>query len=347
MGAIPSRELARGMGGDVATMKAAVITRPGGPEVLQILDVPRPLPHEGEVLVRVRASALNRADVMQRQGKYPAPPGAPTNIPGLEIAGEVAELGAGANRWTIGDRVFGIVGGGGHAEFAVTRENELARIPGRLSWEEAAAIPEAFITAHDALITQAAMRAGETVLVHAVGSGVGLAAAQLVRAFGGRCYGTARSPDKIDRAREFGVVDGAMVKDDPDVIAEHVKRWTNGKGVDVVLDLVGGPYLPASVECAALLGRIILIGLLAGRTANVNLGTVLSHRVTIRGTVMRARNAREKAAATQAFVEDVLPLLERGEVRPVIERAMTLDQIQEGHSLLESNETFGKIVLSL
>jgi putative PIG3 family NAD(P)H quinone oxidoreductase len=328
-------------------VKAVVITRPGGPEVLQILDVPRPLPREGEVLVRVRASALNRADIMQRQGKYPAPPGAPTNIPGLEIAGEVVELGAGAGAWKISDRVFGIVGGGGHAEFAVTPENALARIPQRLSWEEAAAIPEAFITAHDALITQAAMRPGETVLVHAVGSGVGVAAAQLVRAFGGRCYGTARTPDKLERARAFGVVDGAVVTDDPSVITEHVKRWTEGKGVDVVLDLVGGPYLAASVECAVMLGRIILIGLLAGREVNVNLGTVLSRRLMIRGTMMRSRNAREKAAATQAFAQDVLPLLERGEVRPVVERAMPLDRIQDAHALLESNATFGKIVLSL
>src|SRR5687768_2376846 len=178
-------------------MRAAVITRPGGPEVLEVRDVPRSLPREGEVLVRVHASALNRADLLQRQGKYPAPPGAPSNIPGLEIAGEVADLGAGASRWTVGDRVFGIVGGGGNAEFVVIHETELARVPERFGWEEAAAVPEAFITAHDALITQAALRAGERVLVHAIGSGVGLASAQLVSAFGGVCFGTARTADKI------------------------------------------------------------------------------------------------------------------------------------------------------
>src|SRR5688500_2247944 len=179
-------------------MHAAVITRPGGPEVLEVLDMPRPLPRDGEVLARVHASALNRADLLQRQGRYPAPPGAPSNIPGMEFAGEVVELGAHVTRWSIGDRVFGIVGGGANAEFVVTREHELARVPDRLSWEEAAAVPEAFITAHDALITQAAMRVGEAVLVHAVGSGVGLAAIQLIRAFGGRAYGTARSADKIE-----------------------------------------------------------------------------------------------------------------------------------------------------
>lgn len=326
-------------------MRAVVITRPGGPEVLEILDVPRPLPREGEVLVRVRASALNRADLLQRQGRYPAPAGAPANIPGLEIAGEVVELGASATRWSVGDRVFGIVGGGGNAEFAVTHERELVEIPARLSWEEAAAVPEAFITAHDALITQAAMAAGETVLVHAVGSGVGLAAVQLAHAFGGRCYGTARSEQKIDRAREFGLTDGAVIGDDPAVIAEHAKRWTDGRGMDVVLDLVGGPYLAASAECAAPLGRIILIGLLGGRSATVNLGTILTRRLTVRGTVLRSRTGREKAAVTEAFARDVVPLLDRGVVAPVIEQVFALDRIRDAHALLESNATFGKVVV--
>jgi len=326
-------------------MRAAVITRSGGPEVLEVLDVPRPLPREGEILVRVHASALNRADLLQRQGRYPPPPGAPASIPGLEIAGEVAELGAGATRWAIGDRVFGIVGGGGNAEFAVTREGELARIPYSMPWEEAAAVPEAFITAHDALITQAAMRAGEAVLVHAVGSGVGLAAIQLVGAFGGTPYGTARSADKIERARSFGLAGGVLIADDPTVMSHDVQRWTGGKGMDVVLDLVGGPYLPASVESAATRARIILIGLLAGRSAALNLGTVLTRRLTIRGTVLRSRTAREKVAATEAFAGDVLPLLERGAVRPVIDRVLSLSRIREAHAVLESNETFGKVVL--
>ena len=328
-----------------SAMRAVVITRPGGPEVLEVRDVPRPLPREGEVLVRVHASALNRADVLQRQGRYPAPPGVPANIPGLEMAGEVAEIGPGVQRLKVGDRVFGIVGGGGNAEYVVTHEKELAPIPARLSWEDAAAVPEAFITAHDALITQAAMRAGETVLVHAVGSGVGLAAVQLVRAFSGTCYGTARTPDKIERAKELGLADGVVIKDDPGAMSAHIQRWTDGKGVDVVMDLVGGPYLPASVESAATLGRIILIGLLAGRAANVNLGTILSRRLTVRGTVMRARSAREKAAATEAFAADVLPLLERGAVRPVVDRIFSMEKIREAHALMESNETFGKIVI--
>ena len=326
-------------------MRAAVVTRFGGPEVLEILDVPRPLPRDGELLVRVHASALNRADIMQRQGRYPAPPGAPANILGMEIAGEVAEIGSGSRRWKVGDRVFGLVGGGGNAEYATTLDRHLARIPDRLSWEEAAAVPEAFITAHDALVTQAGMRTGETVLVHAVGSGVGVAASQLVRALGGTCYGTARTPDKIQRARELGLTDGAVVKDDPQIMLGYVQHWTDNKGVDVVLDLVGGPYLPASVECTAHLGRIILIGLLAGRAANLNLGTILTRRLMVRGTMMRSRSAREKADATEAFARDVLPLLERGDVRPVVDRVFPLDDIRAAHELMESNATFGKIVL--
>jgi NADPH2:quinone reductase len=297
------------------------------------------------VLVRVHASALNRADLLQRQGRYPAPPGAPTNIPGLEIAGEAVELGSRVTRWSIGDRVFGIVGGGGNAEFAVTHESELARIPARLEWVEAAAVPEAFITAHDALITQAAVQSGEAVLVHAVGSGVGLAAAQLTRALGGRCFGTARTADKIDRARAFGLVDGATLGDDPATALEHVMRWTDGRGVDVVLDLVGGSYLATSVECAAPLGRIILIGLMGGRSATLNLGTILSRRLTVRGTVLRTRSGREKAAATAAFAADVLPLLDSGTLTPAIHSVVALDQIREAHALLESNTTFGKVVL--
>jgi putative PIG3 family NAD(P)H quinone oxidoreductase len=328
-------------------MRAAVITRPGGPEVLEIHDVPRPLPRDGEVLVRVRASALNRADLLQRAGRYPAPPGSPANIPGLEIAGEIAQTGARATRWSAGDRVFGIIGGGGNAEYAVVREDELTRVPDAMTWEDAAAVPEAFITAHDALVTQASMRAGECVLVHAVGSGVGLAAVQLVRALGGRCYGTARSPGKIARAREHGLIDGVVVRDDPGEMVAQVKRWTGDKGADVVLDLVGGAYMSANVEAAGMLGRIILIGLLAGRSATLNLGSVLANRLLIRGTVLRTRPANEKAAATAAFDRDVLPLLERGALRPVVERVFSLDGVREAHALLESNETFGKVVLRI
>ena len=325
-------------------MRAVVITRPGGPDVLDLRDVPRPAPREREVLVRVHATALNRADILQREGRYPAPKGAAPDIPGLELAGEVAEVGPDASRWTVGDRVFGIIGGGGYAEYATIHESELAAVPKGMSWEDAAAVPEAFITAHDALITQAQLRRGESVLVHAVGSGVGLAIVQLVNAFGGACFGTARGPEKIDRARRLGLRDGAVIAD-PAAVPAHVMRWTGDRGADVILDLVGGGYATANVECAAPRGRIVVIGLLAGRSATLNLGAILSKRLILRGTVMRSRPADEKAAATAAFERDVIPLLESRSVEPVVDRIFPIEQIRDAHALMESNETFGKIVI--
>ena len=223
-------------------MLAAVITRFGGPDVLEILDRPTPIPKPNEILVRVRASALNRADLHQREGNYPAPPGAPTDIPGLEFAGEVAGVGTEVKEWREGDRVFGIVAGGGNAEFLVTDAKAVAPIPDALSWTDAAAVPEAFITAHDAMIVQAQLRANENVLIHAVGSGVGLAAVQLARAWDATPFGTARSADKIARAKELGLEDGAVVAENPESILADVDRWTSGKGVDVTLDLLGGAY---------------------------------------------------------------------------------------------------------
>ena len=295
--------------------------------------------------MRVHASALNRADLLQREGRYPAPPDSPQDIPGMEIAGEVAELGAGASRWKVGARVFGIVGGGANAQYCLAREAELAPIPQSLSFDQAAAVPEAFITAHDALIAQAQMRPGESVLVHAIGSGVGLAASQLVAAFGGTCYGTARTKDKIDRAKEYGLVDGIALGDDLAPLQDAVQRWTNGQGVNVVLDLVGGPYAQANLDCSAKLARIMLIGLVAGRSANVALGTILNKRLTVRGTVMRARSAAEKATVTEAFVRDVLPLLSQGRLRPVVDQSYPLERIADAHRRLESNQSFGKVVI--
>lgn len=276
---------------------------------------------------------------------YPAPPGSPRDIPGMEIAGEVSALGTGVKEWKTGDRVFGIVGGGANAEFAVTRANHLVRVPESLNWDQVAAVPEAFITAQDAL-SQASFRSGDRVLVHAVGSGVGLAAIQLVRAMGGTAFGTARSADKIARAREYGLTDGVVLGDDLGPLAPAVRGWTDDAGMDVILDLVGGPYLAADIASAARQARIMLIGLMAGRTAaSLDLGAVLNKRLTIRGTVLRSRSDEEKAAVTSAFARDVVPLLASGAVRPVVDRVFPLAQIAEAHRLMESNATFGKLVL--
>jgi len=329
------------------TMRAAVITRFGGPDVLEIQEVPTPRPGVGEVLVRVRASALNRADLLQRAGNYPAPPGAAASIPGLEFAGEVVARGMGVTRWRDEARVFGIIGGGAHAEYVVAREEELAPVPSSLDWIQAGAVPEAFITAHDALVTQARLAAGERVLIHAVGSGVGLAAAQLIRALGAVPFGTARSADKIDRAREHGLEAGVAVVGDHQVIVDACSVWSDGRGVGVILDLVGGDYVATDVTVAAPGCRIMLIGTVAGRSATLPLGAVLGKRLRLIGSVMRGRSSREKADATAAFAADVVPMLERGVVSPVIDGVFPLEQIRAAHERLASNETFGKVALAI
>ncbi len=325
-------------------MRAVVITRPGGPEVLAIEDRPRPVPAAGEILVRVRASALNRADLLQREGNYPPPPGAP-DIPGLEFAGEVAAVGARVTRWREGDRVFGLVAGGAHAEYLVTDAGCVAPVPDALSWTDAGCIPEAFITAHDALVTQAGLRANEFVLVHAVGSGVGLAAVQIARAWGATPFGTARSPEKIERARTLGMADGVVVAGDPGVIVDATQRWTGKHGIDVILDLVGGPYVAADIQAAAPRGRIMLVGSVAGRSATIPSGMILGKRLTLRGTVLRGRGVEEKRVVTAAFAAEVVPRLANGELAATVDSEFALDDIRAAHERLASNATFGKVAL--
>ena len=325
-------------------MRAVIITAPGGPEVLEVRDAPRPEPVGEQVLVRVRSTALNRADVMQRQGRYPAPPGAPSDIPGIEFAGEVAALGPAAREYRPGDRVYGIVGGGAHAEYVVAHERAIARIPDNLEWRDAGAVPEAFITAHDALVTQAGVRPGELVLIHAVGSGVGLAAVQVTRALGAIPFGTARTEDKVTKARGLGL-GGGVALHDLGALGGRVAEWSAGRGVDVVLDLVGGDYTGASVVTLAPKGRLILIGTMAGAQSALDLGRVLRNRLTIRGTVLRSRPLEERILATRAFAAEVNPMLAAGTVRPIIDGVFPLDRIREAHERMESNQSFGKIVL--
>ena len=323
-------------------MKAVVITRFGGPEVLEVQDVPAPQPGPDEILVHVRGTALNRADLLQRAGGYAAPPGVPQNISGLEFAGEVAESGTNARRWSKGDRVMGIIGGGAHAQFVAAHQDAVAAVPANLELTDAGAIPEVFMTAHDAL-RQAGFKAGDNVLIHAVGSGVGLAATQLVKALGGRAFGTSRTPDKIERAKEFGLEAGTALAD----LLAFAKDVTSGRGFDVVLDLNGGPYFAASLEAMALKGRLILIGGVAGGKTNVDLYQILGKRLHVIGTVMRARSLEEKIATTNAFGAEVLPLLAEGAVQPVIDSVFPLEKVQDAHRRLESNETFGKVVLKI
>ena len=326
-------------------MQAIWISRFGGPEDLEIRSVPRPEVAADQVLVRVRASALNRADLLQRQGRYPAPPGYPQEIPGIEFAGEIAEVGPLAKMWKPGQRVFGLIGGGAQAEYLVTHERLLAEIPVNLNWPEAAAIPEVFITAHDALWTQAELRPAESVLIHAVGSGVGLAAVQLARAIQAVPYGTSRTPDKIEKAKAYGLQDGVVVREDSDGMISAAEQWTAGKGINVVLDLVGGPYVKAGQKIMAAKGRMILVGTIAGGSYELESRFVMSKRLQIRGTVLRARSLEEKIQVTQRFASEVVPLFARGVLRPNIDSVFKMSEIAKAHQRLESNESFGKVVV--
>src|SRR5690606_34618938 len=325
-------------------MRAIVISRPGGPEVLEVRDVPEPEPAAGQIRVRVYVVGVNRADLLQRRGRYPAPPGAPSDIPGLEYAGIVDALGPGVARWREGDRVMGIVGGGAYAEYVVVHEDEAVPVPERLSLEEAAAVPEAFITAHDALFTQAGLTAGEAVLIHAVGSGVGTAALQLAREAGARTLGTSRSAWKLERASSLGL-ETAIDASHAD-FARGARDATGGRGVDVVLDLVGGAYLEGTLQALARRGRMIVVGLVAGRSATLDLGLLLSKRLSLRGTVLRSRSLAEKVDAARAFARDVLPLLESGRVRPIVDEVLPAWEAKRAHRRLETNETYGKLVLT-
>jgi putative PIG3 family NAD(P)H quinone oxidoreductase len=327
-------------------VKAIVVTEPGGPEKLALRDVPAPEPQRGEVRVRVRATAVNRADLLQRMGLYPAPPGSPADIPGLEIAGEVEVLGDGVRELAVGDRVFGVVGGGGYAERVVAHARTLARMPDGLSFTDAAAVPEAFITAWDALFEQARLGPGERVLVHAAGSGVGTAAVQIARALGARCIGTARTADKLERARALGMHDGVLVEKGR--FADAVCERTGGAGVDVVLELVGGAYVAEDLGCIAERGRIVLVGLLAGmRAPELDLGVLLRKRVSLVGTVLRARPLEEKIAATRSFARHVVPLIASGALCPVVEAVLPLERAAEAHERMAKGDLFGKLVLEV
>jgi putative PIG3 family NAD(P)H quinone oxidoreductase len=328
-------------------MKAAWIASFGGPEVLQVREVARPVPSREDILIRVRASALNRADLLQRRGKYLPPAGYPVEIPGIEFAGEVVECGGSVHKWKAGQRVFGLIGGAAHAEYIITHQDLVAEIPGNLDWRHAAAVPEAFITAHDALWIQAALRPGETVLINAVGSGVGLAAVQLVRTLQGIPYGTSRTAAKLDQARQYGMADGLVVRDNFDDLLAAVDQLTRGQGINVMLDLVGGPYVKTGQKLMAVKGRMILVGTVGGGSYELESRYLMSRRLQIRGTVLRARSLQEKIHATQAFAAEVVPLLASGVLRPTIDSTFTLDEIADAHRRLESNHSTGKVVIEI
>ena len=324
-------------------MKAVVIEGAGGPEVLSVREVPTPQPGPEQVRVRVRAAGLNRADVLQRRGHYPAPPGSPSDIPGLEFAGEVDLVGPGVRAVAPGQRVYGIAGGGAQAEFIVTHERLLAPVPECLDWTTAAGVPEVFMTVHDALFAQAELALGESVLIHAVGSGIGTAAVQLARAAGARTFGTSRTPDKLVRAQALGLEVGL----DAAGFADAVRDQTGGTGVDVILDVVGGPYLADNLAALAPRGRIVVLAAMGGGKAPLPFGLLMSKRARLMGSVLRARPIEEKIRVTRAFARQGNPLLAAGLVRPVVDRVFELGDVAAAHTYMESDASFGKVILTV
>jgi putative PIG3 family NAD(P)H quinone oxidoreductase len=325
-------------------MTAIAIRAPGGPDVLvpQQRPVPRPGPHE--VLVKVAAAGVNRPDVMQRKGLYPPPPGA-TDIPGLEIAGEIVELGPDVTRWKSGDNVMALVVGGGYAQFCPVHESHALPIPATLSVIEAAAVPETFFTVWHNVFERGGLQPGETLLVHGGSSGIGTAAIQLAKARGSHVIATAGSADKCQACRRLGA-DVAINYKEEDFVAA-TKAATQGRGADVILDMVGGDYIERNYEAAAVEGRVVQIAFQGSPKAMVDFRRIMLKRLTHTGSTLRARSVEDKGAVARAVEEHVLPLIAAGRVKPVIDSKLALDQAAQAHARMESSAHIGKIVLTL
>lgn len=324
-------------------MRAVVYTGAGGLDVIEIVERPEPLPGPGEVVVSVRVAGLNPADIAQRKGVYPAPTGAPADVPGLEVSGAVSARGDGARRFELGDRVFGIVGGGGLSERVVVAEAHVTRVPDELDEVTAAAVPEVFVTAHDALTTQGELREGETVLVQGASGGVGSAAIQIARVLGARALGVVRSEEAAELVSGLGAL---PVRSEG--LIENVRSAVGptGDGVDLVLEMVGAPNIVSDLRLLRLRGRIVVVGTGAGsEVESFPLGILMGKRATIRGTVLRARGHDEKAAAVAGFERDVLPALASGELRPVVDEVFAVERVREAYARLEGSGKRGKILV--
>jgi NADPH2:quinone reductase len=325
-------------------MTAIAIPAPGGPEALVAEQRPLPRPGEGEILIKVAAAGVNRPDVMQRKGLYPAPPGA-SDIPGLELAGEIVATGPGSGRWKVGERVCALVSGGGYAQYCVAHGEHALPIPAGLSPVEAAAVPETFFTVWTNLFDRGGLKSGETALVHGGSSGIGTTAIQLAKAFGATVIATAGSDEKCEACRKLGA-DVAINYRTHDFVAE-TKQATGGNGANVILDMVAGDYVDRNYEAAAMNGRIVQIAVQGGPKATVNISRLMLKRLTHTGSTLRARPVPEKAAIAHAVESKIWPLLASGRVKPVIFRTFPLDQASAAHALMESSTHIGKIVLTV
>ncbi|WP_194714057.1 NAD(P)H-quinone oxidoreductase [Noviherbaspirillum soli] len=325
-------------------MRAIEITQPGAPEVLQLCERPMPVAKPGEVIIKVHAAGINRPDVFQRTGNYPVPPGA-SDLPGLEVAGEIVDGDLGNSGFSKGDMVCALVQGGGYAEYCAAPVEQCLPVPKGMSAVEAASLPETFFTVWSNVFDRGNLSEGETLLVQGGTSGIGVTAIQLATAMGHRVFATAGSDDKCRACEELGAERGINYRSED--FAEVVKAATGGKGVDVVLDMVAGDYLPREVSCLADDGRIVIIALLGGAKANVSLGDVLRRRLTITGSTLRPRPVAFKAAIAAKLRQNVWPLLESGKIKPVIYKTFPLAEAAQAHTLMESSTHVGKIVLEV
>jgi len=325
-------------------MTVIEIAAPGGPEQLKPNKRPVPRPGDQEVLVRVAAAGVNRPDVMQRQGRYPPPPGA-SDLPGLEVAGEIAALGSNVSGLSVGDKVTALLAGGGYAEYAIAAAPLCLPVPSGISVVEAAAIPETFFTVWTNLFDRGRCKAGDTVLIHGGTSGIGTTAIQLAAAWGARVFATAGSDDKARACERLGAARGINYRTEDFV--EVIRAATGGAGVDVTLDMVAGSYVARNLEIAAIDGRVVMISLLGGSRAEVNLGLILTKRLTLTGSTLRSRTVAQKAQVAEAVRKNIWPLLAAGRVRPVIHATFPLAEAAAAHRLMETSNHIGKIVLTV
>ncbi|MQA04826.1 MAG: zinc-binding dehydrogenase [Streptosporangiales bacterium] len=325
-------------------MKAVVATAPGGPDVLGFVDRPAPVAGAGELLVEVVGTAINRADLLQRAGRYAVPPGS-TDVLGLELAGRVAAVGADVTGWSTGDRVCALTPGGAHAELVTIPVSAAMRIPDSMTYAQAAAVPETFLTVYDNVLVRGEVAAGRTLLVHGGASGIGTTAIQLARERGASVYVTCGSQRKIDACLELGAAAGIDYHTEDFV--ERVRELTDGRGVDVVLDHVGAPYLRRNVDCLAMDGRLVMIGTMAGAEGMLDIQAVMHKRVWLTGSRLRPRTEAEKAELVRALDRDIWPALAAGRIAPVVDRVLPWERVAEAHRVLEASDHVGKVVLAV
>ena len=325
-------------------MKAIVITQPGGPEVLQLTDRPKPVIANDEVLIKVMAAGINRPDVFQRKGNYPPPAGAPADIPGLDVAGTVIEVGKAVTRWKPGDRVCALVASGGYAEYCKAPDGQCLPVPASLSFPEAASLPETFFTVWSNVFDRGSLQPGESLLVHGGSSGIGVAAIQMAKALGSTVYTTAGSDDKCSFCEQLGANKAINYKTAD--FKEGIKALTNGAGVNVILDMIGGDYMPGNIDSLAIEGRLVMINAMDGREVQLDLGKVMAKRLIITGSMLRSRNTAFKAAIAQNLEQKIWPLLSSGKIRPIVYKTFDAGEAAEAHKLMESSTHTGKIVLT-